>query len=305
MKHDQLIALDAIVATGTFRGAADRLHKSQSAISHSIRQLEAELELDLFSRDAYRPVLTPAGEVFYREASRVLRQMQGLRTTAAQLRAREEPELTLAVSATLDLDPLLPALAETGRRHPVTHLRLRMEMMGGPIARLMEGQADIALASLEGVPLNDVEAEPVAEVTIRPVASPGLGLPTGSRALAASEMQSHVQVVAAGTGGATHDQSRDLLPGGLKWTVSDLAAKKKVILAGLGWGGLPDHMTEAERRSGALLPLTVEGFPPRRTVIFKMRRRDRAVGVVADELWNRLGQPSPPAADTGPERQRR
>ncbi|UWQ32329.1 LysR family transcriptional regulator [Leisingera sp. M527] len=293
MKHDQLIALEAIVSTGTFRGAAERLNKSQSAISHTIRLLEEELELELFSRAAYRPALTPAGEIFYREASRVLRQMQGLKTTAARLRAREEPELNIAVSATMDLDPLLPALAETGQRHPATHLRLRMEMMGGPIARLMEGKADIALASLEGVPLDDVEAVPVTEVTIRPVASPGLNLPVGSRAFSASEMQSYVQVVAAGTGGAAHEQSRDLLPGGLKWTVSDLAAKKKVILAGLGWGGLPDHMTEEERLSGALLPLNLERFPVRQTMIFKMRRRDRPPGVVASELWNRIGAAEP------------
>ncbi|UWQ85810.1 LysR family transcriptional regulator [Leisingera caerulea] len=289
MKHDQLIALEAIVSTGTFRGAAERLHKSQSAISHTIRQLEEELELELFSRAAYRPVLTPAGEIFYREASRVLRQMQGLRNTAARLRAREEPELTVAVSATMDLDPLLPVLADTGQRHPATHLRLRMEMMGGPIARLIEGKADIALASLDGVPLDDVEAEPVAEVIIRPVASPALNLPAGSRALSVSEMQGHVQVVAAGTGGAAHEQSRDLLPGGLKWTVSDLTAKKKVILAGLGWGGLPDHMTQDERRTGALLSLSVERFPVRRTMIFKMRRRDQPPGAVADELWHRIG----------------
>ncbi len=289
MKHDQLIALDAIVSTGTFRGAAERLNKSQSAISHTIRQLEEELELELFSREAYRPSLTPAGEIFYREASRVLRQMQGLRSTASRLRAREEPELTLAVSATMDLAPLLPALAETGRRHPATHLRLRMEMMGGPIARLMEGKANIALASLDGVPLDEVEAEPIAEVTIRPVASPHLGLPSETRALSASEMQTQVQVVTAGTAGATHEQSRDLLPGGLKWTVSDLAAKKQVILAGLGWGGLPDHMTVEERRSGALRPLNLEGFPLRRTMIFKMRRRDQAIGVVADDLWNKIG----------------
>jgi DNA-binding transcriptional LysR family regulator len=293
MKHDQLIALDAIVATGTFRGAAERLHKSQSAISHTIRQLEEELELELLSREAYRPALTPAGEIFYREASRVLRQMQGLRATASRLRAREEPELTIAVSATMDLPTLLPALADTGRSHSATHLRLRMEMMGGPIARLMEGKADIALASLDGVPLDAVEAEPVAEITIRPVAAPGLGLPAGSRALSASEMQSHVQVVAAGTGGTAHEQSRDLLPGGLKWTVSDLAAKKQVILAGLGWGGLPDHMTVEERRSGALLSLNLEGFPLRRTMIFKMRRRDQAIGVVADELWSKIGTAKP------------
>lgn len=289
MKHEQLMTLEAIVLTGTFRGAAERLHKSQSAVSHTIRQLEEELDLELFSREAYRPSLTPAGEVFYREASRVLRQMQGLRTTAARLRAREEPELTIAVSATMDLDPLLPALADTGRHHPATHLRLRMEMMGGPIARLMEGKADIALASLEGVPLDNVEAEPVVEVTIRPVASPDLNLPANARTLSVSEMQSHVQVVTAGTGGAAHQQSRDLLSGGLKWTVSDLTAKKKVILAGLGWGGLPDHMTEKERRSGALLSLNLEGFPLRRTTIYKMRRRDQAIGVVADELWSRIG----------------
>ncbi len=273
------------MTTGTFRGAAERLNKSQSAISHGIRLLEDELQLELFSRATYRPTLTPAGEVFFREAARVLRQMQDLQRTAARLRAEEEPELTLAVSATLDLDPLLPVLAEIGGLYPATHLRLRMEMMGGPIARLMEGEADIALAALDGVPVDRVDAEPFGEVVIRPVASPALGLTQGGRVLSVSDLQGKVQVVTAGSGGETYSQSRDLLPGGLKWTVSDLSAKKKVILAGLGWGGLPDHMTERERRSGALVALPLEGFPVRRTMIFKMRRRDRAPGVVAEALW--------------------
>lgn len=288
MKHDQLAALEAIVATGTFRGAAERLHKSQSAVSHAIRLLEEELELELFSREAYRPVLTTAGEVFYREAARVLGQMQGLRRTAARLRAREEPEVTLAISATMALDPLLPVLAEIGARHPATHLRLRMEMMGGPLARLMEGQADLALATLDGVPLDEVEAEPFSEVVIRPVASPALALPGQGRALSLAEMQGFVQVVTAGSGTGAYEQSRDLLPGGLKWTVSDLEAKKKVILAGLGWGGLPDHMTEVERATGQLISLELERFPQRRSVLYKMRRRSEAPGVVAEALWQAL-----------------
>ncbi|MEP2717315.1 LysR family transcriptional regulator [Pseudophaeobacter sp.] len=290
MKHDQLIALEAIVSTGTFRGAAERLNKSQSAISHSIRLLEGELEIELFSRAAYRPSLTPAGETFYREASRVLHQMRDLKSTAARLRAREEPEIRLAVTATMDIDPLLSALATVGNQHPATHIRLGMEMMGGPVARLMEGKADLALASLDGVPLDEVEAEPVAEVTIRPVASPNLKLPSSKRAISVAEMQGYVQVVTAGTGGATHEQSRDLLPGGRKWTVSDLSAKKKVILAGLGWGGLPDHMTGKERDTADLLPLNLEGFPIRHTVIFKIRRRDHPAGIVASELWDKIGE---------------
>ena len=288
MKHDQLMALDAIVSTGTFRGAAERLNKSQSAVSHAIRLLEEELEIALFSRAAYRPALTPAGEVFYREASRVLRQMQELRSTAAQLRARVEPEINLAVTATMDLDPLLSALADVGHKHPATHIRLAMEMMGGPVARLMEGKADIAVSSMDGVPMDEVEAEPVAEVTIRPIASPKLDLPSGARALSVSDMQSYIQIVTAGTGGDDYTQSRDLLPGGRKWTVSDLSAKKKVIVSGLGWGGMPDHMTLEERDAGVLKPLNLEGFPPRHTTLYKIRRRDRPPGVVAAELWDRM-----------------
>jgi DNA-binding transcriptional LysR family regulator len=94
--------------------------------------------------------------------------------------------------------------------------------------------------------------------------------------------------VVAGTGGPAHEQSRDLLPGGLKWTVSDFAAKKQVILAGFGWGGLPDHLTEPERRVGTLIPLDVEGFPPRHSILFAIRRRDTVPGLVATELWVRI-----------------
>ncbi|MEM8951333.1 MAG: LysR family transcriptional regulator, partial [Pseudomonadota bacterium] len=63
MTLDQLLALDAIVATGTFRGAAERLNKAQSAVSHQIRKLEDRLRFDLFSRDEYRPRLTTEGEI--------------------------------------------------------------------------------------------------------------------------------------------------------------------------------------------------------------------------------------------------
>ena len=124
MKHDQLLVFEAIVTTGTFRSAAVRLNKSQSAISHAIRQLEEELELTLFSRDNYRPKLTAQGEIFFRDAARVLAQMRALSATAARLRAHEEAELRLAVTATLPLDPLLGILDGISRQYPATHIRL-------------------------------------------------------------------------------------------------------------------------------------------------------------------------------------
>lgn len=285
MKYSQLLALDAIVTTGTFRGAAERLHKSQSAISHTIRQLEDELDLRLLSRDAYRPTLTAEGRVFYREATRVLTQVRELDATATRLKAREEPELRLAVSATLPLELLLPMLGNLGIRFPATHLRLSTEMMGGAIARLREGRADVAVATLDGVPLDEVETRPMAVVMIRPVAGQQLVEQLGPGPLSLSAMQGIPQIVVSGTAGAEDNQSRDLLPGGRRWTVSDFAAKKQVILSGLGWGGIPDHLMHQEVADGSLVPIEVDGFRPRRSEIFAIRRKDTTPGPVANALW--------------------
>ena len=101
-------------------------------------------------------------------------------------------------------------------------------------------------------------------------------------------MQSYTQVIVSGTGGREFDQSRDLLRGGQRWTVSDFEAKKSVIKAGLGWGGVPEHMMATELSNGTLVPLNVEGFPTRHTEIFAIRRRDQPVGKVMSQIWASL-----------------
>ncbi|MGC3940296.1 LysR family transcriptional regulator [Roseobacter sp. EG26] len=288
MTLDQLVALDAIVAAGTFRAAAERLNKAQSAVSHQIRKLEAELGFDLFSRDAYRPCLTPEGEVFFRETTRVLEQMQGLKSVAAGLRSEQEPMIFIAMTATMSLDPILNVLGEVGRRFPGTHIRVSTEMMGGPLARLMDGDADLIVAGLQGVPIDEVETLPVGSITIRPVASPDFPAAKRSGVRPRREMQAYTQVIVSGTGGPDFDQSRDLLSGGQRWTVSDFQAKKSIIKAGLGWGGIPEHLMEQELATGEFVPLTVEGYPPRHTEIFAIRRRDQPMGQVMSSIWTRL-----------------
>lgn len=288
MTLDQLVVLDAIVASGTFRGAADRLHKAQSAISHQIKKLEDELGFDLFLRDAYRPRLSPEGEVFFREATRVLEQVHGLKDVAAGLRSEQEPTISIAMTATMSLDPILDVLGEVGRSFPGTHIKLVTEMMGGPLARLMDGDADLIIAGLDGVPIDEVETLPVGSITIRPVASPAFPAARRSGVKSRREMQSYTQVIVSGTGGKDYAQSRDLLSGGQRWTVSDFQAKKSIIKAGLGWGGIPEHLMANELATGELVPLAIEGYPPRHTEIFAIRRRDRPRGTVMSNIWKRL-----------------
>lgn len=285
MTLDQLVALDAIVASGTFRAAADRLNKAQSAVSHQIRKLEDELGFELLSRDTYRPSLTSEGEVFYRETARVLEQVRRLKSVAAGLRSEQEPVVSIAITATMALDPILDLLGSIREAYLGTNVHVASEMMGGPLARLMEGRADMIIAGLQDVPIDDVETLPFGSITIRPVASADFPASQKPGVHSRREMQSYTQVIVSGTGGKGFDQSRDVLAGGQRWTVSDFEAKKSIIKAGFGWGGIPDHMMQEELASGALVPLNVDGFPPRHTEIFAIRRRDQPMGKVMTAIW--------------------
>jgi DNA-binding transcriptional LysR family regulator len=288
MTLDQLLALDAIVSVGTFRGAAEKLNKAQSAISHQIRKLEDEVQFALFSRDAYRPELTPQGIVFYRETVRVLDAARVLKDTAAGLQSQQEPIVRIAISATMEFAPLLTVLGRVGAAYPSTHIRVDTEMMGGPLQRLMEDEADIIFAGLYGIPSDQVETISIGSVTIRPIAHrrfPPAQLPGP---LTRQQMQGYVQVVVSSTSGDGFEQSRDLLSGGHRWNVSDFSTKKTVIEAGLGWGGMPEHLIKEELQSGELIGLTVDDYPPRHTEIFAIRRRNKPMGKVTSELWSAL-----------------
>jgi DNA-binding transcriptional LysR family regulator len=72
--------------------------------------------------------------------------------------------------------------------------------------------------------------------------------------------------------------------------VTDVTAKRDVILAGMGWGGLPEHVAADALASRVLVRLEVPEFEVRAMELFAMRRRDRPHGVVAQALWEALGR---------------
>lgn len=80
----QLEALRAIAETGSFRAAADRLNLTQSAISHQIKILEAELDDLLIVRAKPRVHLSEAGEWVLEGAGRVLAELDEIKQRFAR-----------------------------------------------------------------------------------------------------------------------------------------------------------------------------------------------------------------------------
>ena len=80
MKLDQLRAFIAVVETGSFRSAADSIHKTQPGISAAVKALEEQYGILLFDRNSYRPTLTAEGHAFFQQSKKLkLRQLQRLK----------------------------------------------------------------------------------------------------------------------------------------------------------------------------------------------------------------------------------
>jgi len=293
MTFEQLRVLNAIITEGTFHGAALHLNKSQPALSHMIKKLENEIGVKLLSRESYRPQLTQAGQVFYRKSLSVLEEMKELNETAQHLSGGQEAEIHLVLSATCELSPLLSIVNEIRQDYPNTHIRISIEMMGGPLEKLMKGAADLIIASIDEAPRDEIFALPYKQVNIIPVCHADYppALKKGSKK--SSYMKNYPQIIVADSSSGAFEQSRDLVPGNQRWTVSDFASKKEIIKSQMGWGGLPEHLINEELETGVLVPLELEEFPVRCSQLMIMRKRSISLGPVAHSLWDRILSPSP------------
>src|SRR5882762_10185349 len=78
IRHLRLLA--EVAQTGSVTEAGRRLHLTQSALSHQLRDAEEKLGTALFLRLGKRMVLTPAGEKLLDSARKVLDELHSAET---------------------------------------------------------------------------------------------------------------------------------------------------------------------------------------------------------------------------------
>ena len=93
----QLLAARVLADTGSFTLAGQQLFLTQSAVSHAIKSLEAEVECRLFKRSGKGVTLTAAGKHFLEYTDKILAQMATARTLVAPRTTRGKERLRLGV----------------------------------------------------------------------------------------------------------------------------------------------------------------------------------------------------------------
>ncbi|PYV51596.1 MAG: LysR family transcriptional regulator [Acidobacteria bacterium] len=121
MEISQLEVFLAVAREGGFSRAAEKLYRTQSAVSQAIRKLESEIGELLFDRSTRDGVMTDAGRVLQEYAERLLNLRENAREALAELRELQKGKLVVGANEFTALY-LLRVLAEFRRLHPAIRI---------------------------------------------------------------------------------------------------------------------------------------------------------------------------------------
>jgi DNA-binding transcriptional LysR family regulator len=138
----------AVAETGSFSRAAERVYLTQPAVSKRIAALETQLGTRLFDRIGKRVQLTPAGTALYERARRVLRELDDVRRSIADLAGTIAGELKLATSHHIGLHRLPEPLRRFHTAYPQVRLDLRFMDSEQACNEVARGEIELAIVTL-------------------------------------------------------------------------------------------------------------------------------------------------------------
>ncbi|MGE3190695.1 MAG: LysR family transcriptional regulator, partial [Vicinamibacterales bacterium] len=167
-----LALVRAIADTGSMTRAAERLHLTQSALSHQLRDVETRLGLQLFLRLGRRMVLTPAGDRVLGSAGRVLDELVRAEDDLRVMATDGKGVLRLCTQCNTGYHWLPPLLQVFHKKYPGVDVQIAVNWTGRPFEALLDGQIDLAVVTS---PVADrrLAATPLFEDELVAIVAPG------------------------------------------------------------------------------------------------------------------------------------
>ncbi len=287
---DQFAVFVAVIEQGGFAAAARKLNRAQSAITYAIQRLEEQSGVELFDRSGYRPVLTDAGAALLPRARRVLEALVDFQQQAHGIAGGLEAELSLVVDMLAPMAPLAAALREMQTVFPTVQVRIDVESLGATSQLLARGEADLGLL-LQVVPMAEFATNRYGETDLVAVAAPDHPLAKLPSPIASDLLRDHVQLVLASKAAVQGERDSGVHATN-RWYLTDIAAKRVLLLAGAGWGSMPGHLVAEDLAAGRLVALApdrwegADRMPSLAAVI--AHRKDVALGPAGRWLFQRL-----------------
>ncbi len=293
-----LEAFVAVVQHGSVTVAAQKLGRSQPAISQRLRQLEEHLGVKLLQPSGRGLMLTRDGELLFEYARDILAKLRELPRLVDAM--THEPRGVLRVGAlpTLTRYVLVDAIETIAVHHPEVQLRVELGLEADLLAKLRDGWLD-GMYFIGQVDMLGLISEKLADVHMCVTAAPGMFL----KAPSLEDLRSHRLLLWRGPSDPSFALvERHARAGGLVQPntveVAHIETLKALAERGVGYTLLPDYVVLNEVRSSTLRVFEFPGFP----VAFPMhlhrisgRPLSRAMQVFADcvrETTKKFHEPS-------------
>lgn len=143
IKHLRLV--DAIVGAGSLSAAAERLHLTQSALSHQLKNLEEYCGQELFLRQGKKMLLTSAGERLRETACQVISDMDVLGQDLQRIASGSEGRLRVSTECYTSFTWLPQVLPTFHSQYPNVSLDIRPKISESILNELSEGELDLAI----------------------------------------------------------------------------------------------------------------------------------------------------------------
>jgi DNA-binding transcriptional LysR family regulator len=186
MADRRLQVFHAVARQLSFTKAAEQLFMTQPAVTFQIKQLEEHLNTRLFERSHGRIALTPAGELVFSYAERILTLSEELETRVGEMTGAISGPLLLGASTTVAEFYLPQILGEFKARHP--HVQAHMTVANSETVanRVAEHSLDVGLVE-SASQFHGVQTDVICDDVLVLICSPGHRL-AKARSVTAAEV---------------------------------------------------------------------------------------------------------------------
>lgn len=168
---EQLLAFQYVAEQLSFKKAADQLFLTATALSHRIKKLEQQLNIQLFERRTRSISLTPEGEYLLKHVQSGFGQIQ---TALFQLEQNKQRLLTITTTPSFASEWIIPYLPELQSRFPNIMFRVHASY---DLVNMTSGLYDLAIRYGSGG-YQDVDTELLAVDEYVAVGHPSLDIAT-------------------------------------------------------------------------------------------------------------------------------
>ncbi len=250
---EQWRALLAVVDEGGYAAAAEALHKSQSAVSYAVQQIEKQLDVKAFELRGRKAALTPAGRMLHARARVLLDDAASVERAALRASAGWEAEIGIAVEIIFPTWLLMKCLDRFGEEAPHTRIEVVETVVGGAPEALLAGNVDVALTPR--VP-QGFAGESLMRLRFVPATHPSHPLFRLRRPLTLKDLRKHRHLVVRDTS-VKRDKKSNSVDAEQRWVVGQMATSLQAARMGYGFAWYPEEKIREEvaARQLKVLPL--------------------------------------------------